>query len=236
MKHKKIIVWSVGLVLAIVGIGLYLNQTVSVTETVIDGYEPIRDDALARRYAPELLIGPEYTPPEALYYRASRDTSNHIHIAYHYVWPYERNDADGWLPWLNRMVYTGGLGIQGTMFGKGDVEVIALEIDADGELRVVQYETADNYHPSDFSVQHKTVRMQAGEFEEPLIFEVISWNHLFDYRYAGDLDPETENQFIKLKPEYFTPELWAEYSMVKAEETRISRNRAHLEFEREYVP
>lgn len=193
---------------------------------------PIKEGVFAQKYAPLVLHNERYGTPQSLLYRASRDGGGYTHITYHFVWEKEENTAQGWKPFLSRWIYTGGLGIQKTMFGKKDIEQVSLVVSPNGEVVQVMYETAFNYNDADFSVQHKTVVLD-GKFKTPLVFDVISWNHLFTL-----VDGETtasQGAPVKLQPGYFTQALWQEYAMVKTRQTRLSRNRAHLAYEREFV-
>jgi hypothetical protein len=72
-----------------------------------------------------------------------------------------------------------------------------------------------------------------GKFKHHLVFDVISWNHLFAL--APDNDITATANLISLEPAYFTEELWQNYTMVKKQEKILSRNRAHQDYEREFV-
>lgn len=180
----------------------------------------MRDDSMAVRYAPAVVSPEEFGQPDALYYRAARSNGK-VYITYHFVWAGESNPAPGFLPWLNRTLYTGGLRLQKTIFGKGDVEMVSLVIDSSGNIDEVIYETAENHDPSDFSVKHSTVRTVA---KPPLLFRVVSWNHLFllEAGLSGKV----------MRPEYFSQTLWDEYEMVKERESLLKKSRAHLPYER----
>ncbi len=199
-------------------------------------FEALRDDELAAQHAPQLIGGSDYGDPEALLYRMSRDSDGNLHIAYHFVWPFERNDTSGCSPFLSRNIYTGGLGLQQTMFGPKDIEVVVLTIDPRGRIIGLHYETAENYDPSAFGVKHKKIEVRAkdgAELRGPFAFEVISWNHLFALR--EDVSAAQAATLINLTPVYFTDDLWAKYGMYKEETGFFSRHRAHLEWERESV-
>lgn len=225
--------------LAIVGtlvvVLFYLSQrTVRENSAEVPDFAPLRDDALAAAFAPRLLaprgaeFGPAPADPEALYYRASRDEQGRLHIAYFFAWPYERNESPGLAPLMNRLVYTGGLGLQRVLFGPGDVEVVSLILGPAGAVEQVEYEIPENYDPARFGVTHKTVREPAAA-RGPLYFRVASWNHLFERAAA----PGTDDRIIALAPQYFEAPLWERYRMFKARETLLSRNRAHPLFARE---
>jgi hypothetical protein len=198
-------------------------------------FTPIKDDALAARYAPVLVPSPDYGDPIALFYRASVDRAGNTHLTYHYLWEYERNETGGCLPLLSRNIYTGGLGLQRTMFGPGDIELVSMRIDAAGRVFALFYETAEDYDPSSFGVKHKRVSrlVTGGEIAGPYLFEVISWNHLFEAREMESLSDGERANLVRLTPEYFREKLWLHYEMYKAEESFFNRSRAHEPFERE---
>lgn len=232
MTRKTPVLAAVG---ALVVVLFFLSQrTVRENSAEVPGFAPVADPALAAQFAPRLLaprgaeFGPTPADPEALYYRASRDEQGRTHIAYFFAWPYERNESPGFAPLLNRILYTGGLSLQRVLFGPGDVEVVTVILGPGGALEEVEYEIPENYDPARFGVTHKTVRepVDAGP---PLYFRVASWNHLFERAPA----PGPEDRIIALAPQYFSVELWERYRMFKAQETRLSRNRAHPPFARE---
>lgn len=189
-------------------------------------FSPLRDDELARKFLPVFDCPPEFGAIIAVYYRAAIDASGLVHIAYHPVWSHERNDAPGFAPFLSRSLYTGGLSLQRLMFGKGDVESVALTIDLSrGSVLAIEYERAKEYDPSAFSVTHESVE-ERGDFEIPIVFEVMSWNHLFRRLQTA----KEINSSISV--EYFTSALWEEYGMQKNPPTRIQKDRAHFAWER----
>lgn len=189
-------------------------------------YTPFQDDELAFRYRPFLKESAD-DRPEKLLYRASKDSEGMIYLAYHFIWSGEENTSTGFMPFLSRNIYTGGLSLQASLYGKGDIELIALKISPDGQILELNYETADQYSASDFSVKHKTI-VEKETLQLPLQFEVISWNHLFKRI-------DTSGDKFSLKPEYFSEDLWQEYEMVKPKETFYSRHRAHKLYERQSV-
>lgn len=142
---KKILI---ALVVIAAGLYWFTHRATSVNSTDAPGFKPLRDDALAQKYRPYLLAS-EFGKPQALYYRASR-SGEKLYITYHYVWDREVNNAEGWKPWLSRNLYTGGLALQRTMFGKGDIEMVSLVLDdaqviADpDELNVLPLVDAEN--------------------------------------------------------------------------------------------
>ena len=214
------------------------NRTTAVNPLDIPGFSPLRDDAIARKYMPVLFNNDEYGIPTDLLYRSSRDDSGRIHITYHYVWTEEINRTAGFLPFLNRIFYTGGLRLQRIMFGKGDVENVSIVIGQSGQVEKLQFERAANYSPDDFGVQHEEVNID-GPISLPIVLRVVSWNHLFDLEKRGPAGlPEhgsSQGSPVKLEVRYFTRELWEEYTMVKEHEKLLRKSRAHQPYERESV-
>ncbi len=216
-----------------------MTSCASTPETPPDlsAYTPIRDDELAARFAPALLPSREHGDPVALLYRASRHASGDIHLTYHFVWEYERNPSSGCQPWLSRNLYTGGIGLQGIMFGRGDIELVSLRLNSAGRPYFLAYETADAYDPNAFAVKHLRLshETEGDDLSPPLVFAVISWNHLFERRDPAQLSAVVQSSLIRLQPVYFTEALWREYEMVKERTGFFSRHRAHEPFEREAV-
>lgn len=210
---------------------IYLNSTVNVLIAGNAGFTPVRDDDTARRFAPSLISNDDFGFPHACYYRAARDTNGNLHLAYHPVWEYERNDSRGLMPFLSRILYTGGLSIQRFMFGKGDVEVISAIISPEGKIIALEYERPKNYNPSTFIVEHETRKVQK-TFERMPVFKVASWNHLFEIVSEKNTTVKSEERIWRCNPEYFTEDLWNEYTMVRFKETRLRKSRAHLAWER----
>ena len=203
-------------------------------ETPPAGYTPIRDDTLAAAFLPAFDCPPEFGPIIAVYYRAARDASGTLHIAYHPVWTREWNDAKDWGPALSRILYTGGLSLQRAMFGKGDIESVGLSIDRQGgKILEVDYETAANYNPASFSVKHQNI-VRKGPLDPPLRFKVVSWNHLFSLEEGAGVPPAGSAAAPTLA--YFTPQLWAEYAIWKNPETLVRKDRAHFIWERGSAP
>ncbi len=212
----------------------YLNTTVNMLEETIPGFTPARDDDAARRFAPSLISNDDFGFPHACLYRAARDGKGNLHLAYHPVWEYERNNAGGLMPFLSRILYTGGLSIQRFMFGKGDVEVISAIISSQGKIISIEFERPKDYNPATFTVAHQTVRLQE-TFNQMPVFRVSSWNHLFEIE-QGDGNAAKENEKLwRCNPEYFTEDLWNQYTMVRLKETRLRKSRAHLPWERAAV-
>jgi len=203
-------------------------------ESPPSGYTFIRDDALAALYQPFFDCPPEYGPILEVYYRAAKDESGILHIAYHPLWARERNDAKAWGAFLSRWLYTGGLSLQRVMFGSGDIETIGLAIDpASGKIIEIDYETAADYSPSSFSVKHINI-IKTGLFSFPPRFSVVSWNHLFSLEEETPASPNTPVSNIPLA--YFTLELWSKYAIWKNPETLLRKDRAHFVWERGIAP
>jgi hypothetical protein len=190
---------------------------------------PVRDDVLASRFLPVFDCPDEYGPILAIYYRASRDAAGLTHIAYHPAWARERNTTKAWGPFLSRWLYTGGLSLQRAMFGIGDIESIGLTLNpSQTEVLEIEYETAADYNPANFGVRHLKVQAK-GPFTLPLVFRVVSWNHLFAFETGAAGKPTTA---AAAPLSYFTPELWAKYAMWKNPETILRKDRAHFVWER----
>ncbi len=202
-----------------------------ISQDVIPEFVPVKDDALAKKYAPLLEAGSPHGDPYALYYRASKDEKGNTHITYHYIWEKEENNGPGLGSCLSRNLYTGGLKMQKSMFGKGDVELLSFIVDPAGNIQFVEFETAENYDAKNFSVIHQHAERK-GLHKEPVLFKVISWNHLFDY--VKD-NADSSTNVIRLTPVYFGEKLWREYGMVKESESFFRRNRAHKNYEKEFV-
>ena len=198
--------------------------------TDIGNYTIIRDDDLAIKFAPIIYTNNEFEIPKKLYYRAAFDEHENYHIAYHILWDREINKTKGFMPFFNKCLYTNGLKIQSLMYGKGDIEVIEVILDKNKSPKTLTYETCKNYNPKDFSVEHSKVSIDK-PINSPFKFEVISWNHLFNY-ISNDQSNDNLNE-VTLKPEYFTEQLWTNFEMFKVKETFFKKNRAHFIYERE---
>lgn len=226
-KDCKSIIKSLASLTSLLGFVFITASTISLGSDH-NGYIPIKNDSLAAQYAPVIISGDEYGNPVRLLYRASRDTAGNLHIAYHYVWQKEENNAKGLMPFLSRNLYTGGLGLQRIMFGKGDVEAAAVTISPRGDVIRLRFETAKDYDPKKFSVTHQAVEVD-GPVKLPIYLKIISWNHLFEY--SAHL-PDGSTDPTRLSPEYFTPKLWEEYGMIKEKKTFLKKDRAHFPWER----
>lgn len=229
---KRTLWKKIGLILILLIVVLFLIARfypVSHFDTVIEGWQPIQDDALAIKYQPQIYADEAYGLPTEIRYRAAKDNDGNVHIAYHIFWDSEQNPNDGFYPWLNRMIYTGGLSLQKMMFGKGDIEVIEIAINPNGTVIQCQYETAKSYDETAFSVSHEWVR---ADHHINMGFEVISWNHLFNMSPQTDLDQNHSLIKTNLKISYFDDETWKAFEMFKETNTFLKKNRAHFEYER----
>ncbi len=191
----------------------------------------MKDAAAAAKHAPVLISNDTFGFPIKCLYRAARDEAGNLHIAYHPVWEYERNESGGLMPTLSRLIYTGGLRIQRIMFGKGDVEVITATIDPRGKIIGIAYERPRDYNPSTFTVKHEKVKLERN-FNTMPPFRVSSWNHLFELAEGPASTPAAGEKLWRCSPEYFTDDLWQEYTMVRLAETRLQKSRAHHPWER----
>lgn len=199
------------------------------TDFSTGGLTPIRDDALAARFAPVILRHELYGAPSRLLYRMAKSPAGEIHIAYHPFYVNEENPHAGFGATMSRLVYTGGYGLKDRMFGPADIELIEVVLSAAGKPQLIAFEDARNYDPRSFSVQHYAVSVQNPL--PPFCFEIRSWNHLVAQRPA-DLCKAT----AALRPEYFSEKEWLEFKMVKKSEAILRRNRAHRQFERAAAP
>jgi hypothetical protein len=232
---KKIAYTIIGLILAIVIFAaIYLSRTVNTVSITIEGFTPIRDSSLVKKFTPVFISNSEFGLPREILYRASVDEQGNTFIAYHPVWDYERNSTPGLVPFLSRILYTGGLHIQQIMFGEADIEVVGIKLDRQKRIVEIHYERPKNYDPQDFVVAHEPVVL-TGTFQTPLMFRVVSWNHLFDFIPTGKRSEDEKAHALQLEPEYFTRELWEKYTMVKVHETRLRKCRAHFPWEREHI-
>jgi len=255
LMKKKAAVWVLSIAsLVLVVCVLCVFWPTGKKQALPEGYTALRDDALARRYCPVFETSPDFGPIVAILYRAARDGAGKLYIAYHPIWKMETNNSSGLGPFLSRTIYTGGLSLQRAMFGKGDVESIGVTIDQ-GEIAGLEYETAKDYDPSAFSVQHLPVK-EEGRVDLPLRFRIVSWNHLFSRLgtdasaaalagIAGAGAGRESGKSEVFAPEgievpgarsvpfgYFTEKLWSEYAMWKNPETILRKDRSHFIWER----
>ncbi|HBO42158.1 MAG TPA: hypothetical protein DD477_13215 [Spirochaetaceae bacterium] len=227
---------------ALLGVAALAILPVGPSPVFPAGWQAVRDDAIAARFAPLLHVPAEYGILEAVYYRAAISPDGRLHLAYHPVWAFERNANSGFLPLLNRLVYTGGLSLQRLMFGNGDVELIVCVLDPAGQqIEEVWYERPAGYDPAAFSVSHEPRREAFGEAGRPEL-RVASWNHLFE---PGGLNGSLSGNGVSNQiadqsaavttippiPAYFDAALWAAYRMTKSRPTRLFKHRAHFDWE-----
>lgn len=232
--NKKIIFPLIFLGVFIISFLFIRFYPIEKYSTSVEGMTPIKDDELANKYAPKIYSTLEYDLPTKILYRAAEDEYENIYISYHIFWDGESNPNSGILPMMNRLLYTGGLRLQKTMFGPGDIEVIEKKINSNGEVIRIKYETADNYNPRGFSVAHKWVTLKEEDIIDDIAFKVISWNHLFNH-ISEDMIDEEEYIYSDLDIAYFSNEDWNKYEMFKPTNTLIKRNRAHFDYARESV-
>lgn len=230
--NKKKVMIFLPLLILIILVTYVRFYPIAHYELQVEGMTAIRNDELAALHAPTIYSTPAYEMPTQILYRAAVDDEGNTYLAYHIFWDGESNPHSGLLPFLNRWLYTGGLKMQKTMFGPGDIEVIEVKLNPDGESVRIKYETAKDYDPKAFSVSHQWVTLDQGEFNEETVFKVISWNHLFD---AVDESQVDHSEYIQAEMplSYFTEEKWEKYEMFKPTNTLIKRNRAHFDYERE---
>lgn len=234
MKRRKKIFFGVIILLFVSLWGWARFYPVEKFGTDTGGMRPIRNDALAVANAPVIYSTEAYGFPYQMAYRAAIDEQGNTYLAYHIFWKGESNPHSGILPSLNRWLYTGGLKLQKTMFGPGDIEVIEIVLDQSGARKSIRYETAKDYDPKGFSVAHQWVKLEGAQFQDNTVFKVISWNHLFDALLESEVDQE---KYLRrdVPLAYFTNDLWESYEMFKPVNTRLKRNRAHFEYERQSV-
>lgn len=231
---KKILkITGIGLgILFVLGLILARFYPLAKYEVEAKGWTPLMDEALALKHQPIIYVDEAYGQPEGMAYRAAKNDVGEIHIAYHVFWAGESNPHEGFYPFLNRWLYTGGLSLQKTMFGKGDIEVIEIVLNEAGQVLECNYETAISYDPSAFSVSHEWVTVKGEDYVKGMAFEVISWNHLFDLKAISEMENQGASKKIDLELKYFDQETWEAYEMFKATNTALKKNRAHFEYER----
>lgn len=199
------------------------------TDMSTGGFTPIRDNALAARFAPVILNHELYGAPSRLLYRMAKSPSGEIHIAYHPFFTHEENPHDGFGATLSRILYSGGYGLKNRLFGPADIELIEVVLDVAGKPRLISFEDVRNYNPTGFSVQHYAVSVQNPL--PPFCFEIKTWNHMVAQRPA-DLCKAAK----ALVPEYFSEDEWLRFRMVKKTEAILRRNRVHRQYERIAAP
>lgn len=136
-----------------------------------------------------------------------------MYLAYHYVWKNEINNSKGIKPFINRNMYTGGLGLQKKIFGKEDIEVVMLKLDENQNIIEVNYERAKDYNPKEFSVKYEKVKISEA-IEIPLYFKVISWNHLFNIIGKYNEEELNNTRVIELDAKYFSNKEGDEYKKI----------------------
>ena len=199
------------------------------SDTSLEGFTPMRDDALATRFAPVIRPHVLYGKPERLLYRMGKSATGEISIAYHPLYSDERNPHSGFGAAMSRAIYTGGLRIKDIMFGPADIELIEIVLDLNRTAVKIAYEDADRYNPKSFSVRH--LPRSFINPPRPFCFATVSWNHMFA------LEPPARcSQRDALTPEYFSEEAWQHYKMIKKTEAMLRRNRRHRPYERAPAP
>lgn len=217
------VVATIAIILGVVA--FWLLRPLKDTDFSTGEFTPVRDDALAVKFAP--LIAPHgvYGAPTRLFYRMGKSRNGEIHIAYHPFYMHEENPHPGLGASLSRLIYTGGLGLKDIMFGPADIELIEVILDKSGKPAELAYEDAGDYNTKNFSVRHvpKLLRNPT----PPFCFEVSSWNHMFRTAPAAACA-----KVQALKAEYFSESFWNEYRMLKKTEAFLRRNRMHRIYER----
>lgn len=215
-----------------------LFYPIKINKNSISGYEAIRNDILADKFKPSIILNNEFDNPYKILYRASVDDEGNTYIAYHIFWSNEVNLTNGIMPFLSKNIYTGGLKIQKFMYGKEDVEVIEIKLNSKNEIVRIQYETAEDYNTNNFSVKHKNVVVSGNDLEAykagELAFKVISWNHLFELNELEGVNID-EKEIVNLDVNYFNNEEWKNYKMIKKVNTLLKKDRAHYDYEIEYI-
>lgn len=186
---------------------------------------------LVDRFAPLLVQEPSIpADPEKVLFRASTDDDcRRLYIAYHVVWPFERDPRPGLWPALTRTFYTDVFKLQRLMYGKGDVEVIEITVDLATEQPVrIKYETADYDKKGNVIHRDVTVAKDGIPSIRPLAFEAVSWNHMFELL---EEPPGPDRRVFRLSPQPFSDELWKSYRMTKKHRVWPLKDRAHPPWE-----
>lgn len=210
----------------------------SIEPSAEEEFKMFRDDALAALYAP-LIVQPDSIPaePEMILYRMARSNDGgKIVMAFHVVWPFEKDNRKGFYPWWTRVTYTGGLKLQKVIYGPGDVEAVEIVLDRKSNKIInVRYETADWDQKG--GVIHVHVEKNGCELPSQsnrLVFRVVSWNHMFDLIEESDI--KSGEKLFDLPVGYFSHEDWNYYGMTKKKQTWLKRDRAHFEWETGPLP
>ncbi len=206
-------------------ITFWVLRPVKETDFSTPGFAPLRDDALAAKFAP-IVIGHElYGAPARLLYRMARSAQGETFIAYHPFYALEENPHKGFGAMMSRTIYTGGLHLKDIIFGAADIELIEVVLDKNGKPGLLAYEDTEKYDPSAFSVKH--LARSVKNPQQPFCFTTRTWNHMFTLAepvFCAGKQP--------LKAEYFSESEWSQYNMVKKTEAILRRNRMHRVYER----
>jgi len=220
---------TVSLVIVLAVIAFWVLRPLTETPMNTGDFTPIRDDALAVKFAPRFVPHALYGAPTRLLYRMARGRDGNIHIAYHPFYPHEENPHEGSGAALSRFIYTGGLHIKDIMFGPADIELVEVILDKNLVPVELGYEDAGDYNPKAFSVRHVVKLVKKPQ--APFCFTTSSWNHMFALA-RGELCRSVQGP----APEYFTEADWQKYRMVKETEAMLRRNRMHRVYERLAAP
>lgn len=228
LRYKGLrIIASLLIVLAVVA--FWVLRPLTETPINTGEFTPLRDDALAARFAPLFLPHQLYGAPTRLFYRMARNRDGSVHIAYHPFYPKEENPHEGSGAALSRLLYTGGLNLKDIVFGAADIELVEVVLNKNLEPVALAYEDAGDYNPKAFSVRH--VAKLVKNPRQPFCFTTSSWNHMFALA-AAELCRSVQGPAV----EYFTEADWEKYRMVKKTEAILRRNRMHRVYERVAAP
>lgn len=224
LKHKGL--RGTAILAIVFGVILFwVLRPVRETSFDLKGFTPQHDDSLAAKFTPHILAHSLYGAPTHMFYRMAKDTQGNTYIAYHPYFHDEENPHEGFGAKASRLLYSGGLHLKDIIFGKADLELIEVVLDAKGNVSRVAYEDAEKYNPKAFGVKHVEKTLMHPKL--PLCFEIVSWNHMVRPR-----ESDACSKMAALKVEYFTDALWDEFRMVKKTEAILRRNRAHRVYER----
>jgi len=224
LSHKGLRIVASLLIVAGV-VAFWVLRPLVETDMSPGDFTPLRDDALAARFAPVIEPHAVYGKPGRLLYRMAKSAAGDIHIAYHPFFNDEQNPHSGFGAAMSRVIYTGGLRIKDVMFGPADIELIEVVLDTKRTAARISYEDADRYNPKSFSVRHLPKSVLNPPL--PFCFETVSWNHMFALK-----PPTSCRQQDALRVEYFNESDWQKYRMVKKTEAMLRRNRMHRVYER----
>jgi hypothetical protein len=218
-----------GYVLLLLGVSLALMSYAGFPDET-GNLKKMQDDALAAKYCPVFVQGDKIKPDlEAVYYRMAEDETR-ILIAYHPTWSYEKNETPkGFEGVWDKLFYTGGLKLQGVIYGPGDNEVVEIVVDKkSGKIVRLRFEGADLSNGQEKKHLAREYKDDPALTDPPVYLEVITWNHMFEL--SGKDKTDGKKVFL-LKPEYFTDQLWAHYKMTKKHQTPLGMDRAHYKWE-----